>query len=135
MLGENVFTREWDVLILLDTCRVDALRLIADEYDFLYDISSIYSVGGTSAEWMAATFTNKYSDEIHNTAYLANNGFTQLVFEQPSDEFLPNVPFCDWDVVESGDFGKVEHIWKYEKIDERGILGHKQGHIPPPICD
>jgi hypothetical protein len=30
-----VYDLEWDTLIILDTCRVDALRTVADEYDFL----------------------------------------------------------------------------------------------------
>jgi hypothetical protein len=30
-IGTNVFDRDWDVLILLDTCRVDALREVKSE--------------------------------------------------------------------------------------------------------
>ncbi|MFB6225192.1 MAG: hypothetical protein ABEI13_01925, partial [Candidatus Paceibacteria bacterium] len=36
-VGINVLDLEWDTLILLDTCRVDALREVAPEYDFLND--------------------------------------------------------------------------------------------------
>jgi len=44
-IGTNVFDREWDVLIVLDTARVDALRVVADEYDFIGQVDSIWSVG------------------------------------------------------------------------------------------
>jgi len=58
-IGTNVFTREWDVLILLNTCRVDALREVAPEYDFNEEVNSIRSVGGRSPEWVAKTFVGE----------------------------------------------------------------------------
>lgn len=46
----NVFEREWDILLVLDACRVDLLASVADEYEFVQGGRSIYSVGGTSPE-------------------------------------------------------------------------------------
>lgn len=31
--GTNVYEKDWDVLVLLDTCRVDALAEVSGEYD------------------------------------------------------------------------------------------------------
>jgi len=58
--GTNVFDRDWDALIILDACRVDALREVEDEYDFLTVDDSITSVGSTSFEWMNHTFDSGY---------------------------------------------------------------------------
>jgi hypothetical protein len=126
-LGTNVLTRDWDVLILLDTTRLDALNIVASEFDFLTDISSIFSVGATSAEWMAATFKMKYNQIINDTAYLASNGFAQKVFEE-SDYLLPKPLVCDWNHVSSSDFGRLEHIWYYNQIKD---IGHSGGYTPP----
>ena len=83
-LGTNVYDRHWDVLIVLDTCRVDALKSVADEYDFLEkdEVGAMWSVGSASVEWMAETFQAAYDNEIRNTAYISANGFTQRVFEE-----------------------------------------------------
>lgn len=34
-IGMNVFSRDWDLLVILDTCRVDGLNALVPEYDFL----------------------------------------------------------------------------------------------------
>ena len=85
-IGTNVYSLDWDVLILLDTCRVDALEVVAPEYKFLSKIGSIQSVGGASPEWIAKTFVDKYEADIQNTAYLSANVFTQRLLEERHHE-------------------------------------------------
>jgi len=50
-VGNNVFNKDWDLLIILDSCRVDALKEVAENYEFLYrnQIQSEKSVGGVNA--------------------------------------------------------------------------------------
>lgn len=67
-IGTNVFDRDWDLPIVLDASRVDALRAVAPEYDFLDSIGSILSVGSTSAEWVAQTFCTDHLDKFQQTA-------------------------------------------------------------------
>jgi hypothetical protein len=140
--GTHPFDKEWDVLILLDTCRVDALRAVADEYEFLdpEGIERVWSVGGTSAEWMAATFDKRYAGEIADTAYIASNGHAKLVLEQnlspdDPDKYGPQMKrlnrFDNWDVTPAEEIGRLEHVWKYEPAGERGGVGHPEGHSPP----
>jgi len=31
-LGTNIYDRSWDVVVVLDACRVDVLRAVADDY-------------------------------------------------------------------------------------------------------
>lgn len=57
-IGTNVFDREWDALIVLDTARVDALRIVADEYNFIKNVESIWSVGGHQQNGSHGRLTN-----------------------------------------------------------------------------
>lgn len=77
-IGHNIFDEDWDLLIVLDACRVDAIKEISNEYDFIDEesISSRWSVGSTSKEWINNTFTHKYEKELANTAYITANGFS-----------------------------------------------------------
>ncbi len=78
-LGTNVYEEDWDVLLVLDTCRVDALQEVEDEYDFLGNIGSIWSVGSTSKEWVEQTFIDKFHQGISNTAYITGNPFSDTL--------------------------------------------------------
>lgn len=84
IIGKNVFEYDWDLLIILDTCRVDALRSVAPEYDFLDsdNIKSIYSVGGSTLEWTANTFISTYSDTITSTGFISANGWPTKILKQ-----------------------------------------------------
>jgi hypothetical protein len=113
--GTNVYDREWDLLIVLDTCRVDAMQAVADEYEFIEDVESITSVGSTSFEWMDHTFTNEYVEAVRETAYLSQNSFTDKV---PGGGYTGQVPIpfgpSEYDTVEREDFGHLEELWRAE---------------------
>ncbi|WP_237561141.1 alkaline phosphatase family protein [Halococcus sediminicola] len=137
-LGTHVLTREWDVLVLLDTCRVDALRAVADEYSFLGDGDRICSVGASSAEWIGATFDREWADELRNTAYLACNGYADFILEAGGspEQFIGPAPpdyfqQGNWNFARASDLGRLEHIWQYEREEEESRLGHDEGHTPP----
>ena len=126
-VGTNVFEKEWDALILLDTCRVDALSQIASEYEFLpSSINNLTSVGSTSSEWIAHTFSEQYRDEIQNTAYISGNGHAQFILEDGKHpEETEDVPACtQWTTVDSDALGALKHIWRYD---------HGPGHVRPEI--
>lgn len=137
-IGTNVFSRDWDVLILLDTCRVDALQEVAPEYDFLSDIGSIRSVGGRSPEWIAKTFVEKYEETIRKTAYLSANVFSKQILEERHHEsvswsevnlaynILGRIP-----TVDASTLGRFEYLYEYEPVGTAGSLGHKDGGTPP----
>lgn len=72
-IGRNIFDFEWDCLIVLDTCRPDALETVSTEYDFINNVSTYWSVGSDSWEWMANTFVNDHIKKIKNTAYYTSN--------------------------------------------------------------
>lgn len=135
-IGTNVFDEEWDALILLDTARVDALRAVADEYDFIRDVDSIWSVGGASAEWLARTFDEEHRNQIRNTAFLSAQSHVQEILdtkihEKDSDRPLPLRVLRFIPSVDINDLGKAEYLFNFETIGEEGPFGHKEGNTPP----
>lgn len=74
--GHNIYSEDWDALIILDACRVDALREVQHEYEFLTDIESRWSRGSTSKEWLENTFIESYRDEIESTTYITSNYYS-----------------------------------------------------------
>lgn len=129
-VGRNVYQKDWDLLVVLDACRVDVLETVADDYDFFEGIGRVLSVGSHSREWLAGTFTRGWHDDVTRTAMITGNGHTQAVFYD--DEFPPKetVPVCwpAWDVVDGDDFGRLEMVWQDD---------HPEGYgVPPrPITD
>jgi len=95
--GTNVYEREWDVLVVLDACRVDLLRSVADEYDFLGEIERVESVGSMSKEWMAKTFTDEHADEVADTAYVTSNVFSERMLNADRFGSLEEVWRDGWD--------------------------------------
>lgn len=114
-LGTNVYEREWDVLVILDACRVDTLREVADEYDFIENVETMWSVGSQSDEWMANTFTEKFRSEVEKTHYVAGNGHTGQLFERhtlpPKNNRTP-FDFSRWNLVDISTFDAVDMVWQ-----------------------
>jgi len=128
--GENVYDRDWDVLIVLDCCRVDALETVADEYDFITDVESMVSVGSTSREWIAKTFTQEWKSEVYNTAYVTANGYPRTIFEWDRYEYphregdgeyrRAHMNHVGFDPVSEDDFMLLDQVWKYVPEDMKG---------------
>ncbi|ADB63900.1 hypothetical protein Htur_5012 (plasmid) [Haloterrigena turkmenica DSM 5511] len=64
--GESVWERDWDVLCILDACRVDLFQEVVGE------CSVMTSVGSTSRTWINRTFNNRNVDSV---AYISGNPF------------------------------------------------------------
>lgn len=93
-LGSNIYDRDWDVVIILDACRVDVINEISDEYEFITEIESVLSVGSTSKEWMGKTFTKMYSNEIKQTTYVCSNPYMDALHNDRID-FLDDAVTAD----------------------------------------
>lgn len=75
--GEYIYNREWDGLIVLDACRIDALRELAPEYEFIPStVPSMYSRASMSETWLRRNFIPQFRSEIRETAYVSANGHT-----------------------------------------------------------
>ena len=107
--GTPVWEEDWDVLVVLDTCRPDLLNEVSEEYDFLsgYETSqAINSVGSRSPEWIRKTFDpGKHADELAETAYVSANPHTRDI-PDPEQLFL------------------LDEVWKY-------AWDEQWGNVPP----
>lgn len=96
--GSNIFEYDWDLLIILDACRLDLMREVANEYDFVSEVTSVRSLDSATERWMKKTFVETYSNEIQQTEYICGNPFSAKVL---SDE----------------DFRRIEEVWRKNWID------------------
>jgi hypothetical protein len=110
--GTNVYERDWDVLVILDACRVDLLRSVANEYDFIGEgnVDRVESVGSMSKEWMAKTFDDHHADEVAETVYVTANVFSKRILDD--DDFL-----------------ELDEVWRYAWDDEEDTV------LPRPVTD
>lgn len=129
-VGTNVFERDWDALVILDACRLDAMQAVAPEYDFLGDIEAIWSRGSHSHEWIARTFTVEHRDAIRETAYVNSNGFADLTLDEgvyPTPRYEMPVDLSRNDVVTADEFYLLDNA--KNKLDEERY--ERYGTIPP----
>jgi hypothetical protein len=67
MGGVSIWEKDWDVLLILDGCRVDIFKQIFD------DTESVTSVATTSRTWIKRTFNN--NEYLNNVGYITANPF------------------------------------------------------------
>lgn len=95
---EPIYSRDWDVVVILDACRADSLQTVASEYDWLPEsVPTLWSVGGTSTEWMENTFTDAYAEEIAETAYVTANPYSHDHIDESRFAFVDEVWRDGWD--------------------------------------
>jgi len=105
-VSTNVYEEDWDLLVILDACRVDLLAGIASDYEFIGDIDSVYSVAEDSVGWLDSTFVSEYEGDIRDTMYVTGNPHTEIVFPEKAAENTP----------------EVDNVWRYAFDDERGLM-------------
>ena len=121
-IGTNVFESEWDVLVILDGCRVDVLEAMATDVPYVSSVESLVSVGSTSREWLAKTFTPTYRDQINRTAYVSANPFTSEIFGPDGGKTNSRFNPANWETVGSDAFLVLEEVWKDAWDDELGTV-------------
>lgn len=77
--GESIWEREWDVLVVLDACRVDLMREIAHEYPFVGVVGEFTSLASKSSDWLLRTFDEAHAEDVRRTAYVTGNPYTAKV--------------------------------------------------------
>ena len=102
--GTSVYEFDWDVLVVLDACRADTLRSVADGYGFLGDVGTVHSVGSCSSEWLTETFGDSSGrPEVSRTAMVTGNTWT--------DRYL-----------DADRFSLLDEVWKYAWDEELGTV-------------
>lgn len=99
--GSSIFLKDWDLSVVLDAYRVDELRRLHPEFDFLTTVSEFDSLVPCTWQWLPAT-VDRSSEAVSETAYVSANPFT--------DEF------CD------GQFAHLDEVWRYAWDDDEGTV-------------
>lgn len=86
--GGRVYDEPWEVLVVLDGCRVDALRAVASEYDFLRrgNFETFRSKASCSRRWMERNFDEHSREGMALTAQVTANPFSESHLD--ADDFL-----------------------------------------------
>jgi len=102
--GTSVYEADWDVLVVLDACRPDALRAAAPEWEFIEGVETRRSVGSCSSEWLENTFqVPDHRDAVERTAMVTGNTWT--------DRYL-----------DADRFALLDEVWKYAWDDDLGTV-------------
>lgn len=128
-LGTNIYERSWDVLVILDGCRVDVLDTVDDPAASEFDVGRIVSVGSTSREWLAKTFVPKYTELIRRTAYVTANPFTEDILSGGAAGTKSPFNPANWSTVDADEFLLLDEVWKDAWNDELGTV------IPRDVTD
>jgi hypothetical protein len=104
--GDNIYDDEWDLLIVVDACRLDLMQEVAPKYSYAQHVASRWSLDSTTALWMQRTFKTQDTSE---TTYICSNPF--------SEECLDAERFAD-----------LQEVWKN--------VWSEPGTVPPrPVTD
>lgn len=99
-MGTPVWEKDWDILLVLDACRVDLMSEICDEYEYLPDpekVETIWSIGSMSRDWIERSFSTEFKQKIDHTAYVTGNCFTEKVDFESEPAILDEVWKHQWD--------------------------------------
>lgn len=95
---------DWDVLVVLDACRVDALQEVAPDFSCLPDdVGATRSTAGMSEEWLETQFGDDVADEKARTAHVTWNAFASHCLDD-----------ADW--------ASVDHLYRSHWDDELGAV-------------
>jgi len=103
--GEPYWDDEWDVLVILDACRVDLMREVLPDYDYLPNqIQVRTSPASQSREFLERHTQPKYLREMARTALVSGNAFTRESF------------------VQADDWATIDEVWRHSWNDEHGTV-------------
>ena len=106
-----MFEAEWDVLLVVDGCRLDLFEEVVRDGAFPFaDVGSIWSLDSMTRAWMRKTFVHRYADELERTHYICGNPFS---LEAINGEHL----------------GSLDETWRFHWDEEVGTIR------PRPLTD
>lgn len=101
--GSSIFEDDWDLLVVLDACRSDAIERFKGSYTFLSEPDTRTSVGSATPEWLEKTFADGPEDTLADLAYITGN------------------PHSAYHLDESI-LGELDDVWRYAWDDELGTV-------------
>lgn len=108
------------------------MREVADEYAFIKNVDTRWSVGSQSAEWIANTFTETRRSLIENTTYISGNGFSGAVLKRgsrpPANNTIP-LDISSWSTIDENSLHSHIEVWETNHDKSYGSV------LPGPMTD
>lgn len=83
----SIWDREWDMIVILDSCRPEWIQEVSSEYDFITNVGTINSVGSHSMEWVDKTFKSANPATLEESIYITGNHYARRAPEDKFSEF------------------------------------------------
>lgn len=83
---EYIWERDWEVLLVLDACRLDLMEEVAADYGYIDEVETCTSVATGTTAWSERNFSPRFADELAETTYITAN---------PNSITIGNVDFPD----------------------------------------
>jgi len=139
--GTSQFERDWDVLILLDSCRPDYLRRLHEQerYPWIDSIDTTYSPASSSIEWVNKCLKTLPAEEKAELAIVSGNGWTERELDASEFHSVETLLQTYWDG--ERDILPPEVVtdhairrWR-EDDPEKMLVWYIQPHTPYPSID
>ena len=101
--ADPVFDADWDLLVVLDACRADLWAEVVDSDSMLPVGTTRVSPGGTSTEWLEATFGEAQPERLSSTGYVTANPYSA-------------------DHVDGAALGHLREVWRDAWDDDLGTV-------------
>ncbi|PSQ40689.1 hypothetical protein BRD14_07920 [Halobacteriales archaeon SW_5_68_122] len=101
--ADPVFDADWDLLVVLDACRADLWAEVVDPDSVLPVGTTRVSPGGTSTEWLKATFGEARPERLSSTGYVTANPYSA-------------------DHVDGAALGHLREVWRDAWDDDLGTV-------------
>ncbi|PSP95237.1 hypothetical protein BRC84_03510 [Halobacteriales archaeon QS_1_68_44] len=101
--ADPVFGADWDLLVVLDACRADLWAEVVDSDSMLPVGTTRVSPGGTSTEWLEATFGEAQPERLSSTGYVTANPYSA-------------------DHVDGAALGHLREVWRDAWDDDLGTV-------------
>lgn len=131
--AEPIWSQEWDVCLVLDSCRWDLWETVDGRG------RPAWSVGGSSLEWIERTFGEEYEEQLARTGYVTANPNTDR-----TDLLDGRLAYIDelwrdqWDTSDEKTVSPVDvtdrAFWAWSQHEQLGfdrlIVHYMQPHAP-----
>jgi len=91
------------------------------DVEFVSDVEGVRSLGSTSREWLAKTFTPDRRTEAEQTIYVTANPYTEEILSTESENLSPFNP-GNWDTLTTDDFLSIDEVWRDRWDDQLGTV-------------
>jgi hypothetical protein len=93
-IAPTVFDFEWDLLIVLDACRLDIFETVSGDYDY---VDSVRSGAADSREWTLRTFSTQSLSDCKMTSYITANPHSAFIPDEVELAYRDEVWGREWD--------------------------------------